>query len=322
MKSSKLRTEAMSDRFEKIINECIDRINGGNTIESCIADHTEHAAELEPMLNAMFATKSAFASVPSAPARQRARQRMLAALRESEAKHSTKAGFAFPNILRSMKVLATAAAVLVIAIVSYFGVVLTSTQIVPTIASADGNFALLISDEPNDIGDFDSLTMIVDKIHLKPAGEARKWIEIDAEDTEVDLTLLQGDNAFEIWRGDVPEGDYTEALLYSNEVSGVLTTSGDTVTIKLPFSRLSLKGDFSVGSDEEVTDFVYDITVISAGQSGKYILQPNTNESGTGKQVNRVDRQGQPQNPGDGQGQGQGGEPGGGQGQGQGQGQT
>jgi len=302
----------MSDRFEKIINECIDRINGGDTIESCIADHTEYTAELEPMLDAMFATKSAFASVPTAPARQRARQRMMAALRQSEAKQ-VKTGFAFPSILRNMKVLATAAAVLVIALAGYFGVVLTSTQIVPAIANAEGNFALLISDAPNDIGDFESLTMIVDKIHLKPADEARKLIEIDAEDTEVDLVLLQGDKAFEIWRGDVPEGNYSEAVLYSNNVSGVLTGSGNTVSIKLPSGKLSLKGDFSVGGGEEAIDFVYDITVIGTG-SGKYILQPNTNESGTGQQVNRVNSQGQPQ------GQGQGGEPGGGQGGGQGQG--
>lgn len=315
----------MSNKFEVMLNECIDRINGGQTVAACIIDYPEQAAELGPMLDAMYATRSAFTSVPTAPARQRARQRMMAAIRQSEAKPRTRAGFAFPNIWKNMKVLATAA-VLVIALASYFGVVLTSTQIVPAIASADGNFSLLISDAPNDIGDFDSLTMIVDKIRLKSADDAKKWIEIDAEDTEVDLTLLQGDNALQIWRGDVPEGSYTEAVLYSNNVSGVLTGSGQTVEIKLPSGKLSLKGDFTVGSAAEVTDFVYDITVIASG-SGKYILQPNTNDSGTGKEINRVNSQGQPQGPGPddnpGQGDGAGGDggaggpgsgPGGGQG--------
>jgi len=298
----------MSDKFEVMLNECIDRINGGQTVAACIADYPEQADELGPMLDAMFATKDAFASVPTAPARQRARQRMMAALHQSEAK-KVRAGFTFPNIFRSMKVLATAAAVLVIALASYFGVVLTSTQIVPAIANAEGNFSLLISDAPNDIGDFDSLTMIVDKIRLKSAEESRKWIEIDADDAEVDLTLLVGDNALEIWRGDVPEGDYSEVVLYSNNVSGVLTASGQTVEIKLLSGKLSLKGDFSVGGTAEVTDFVYDITV-NVTPSGEYILQPNTNESGTGKEINRVNSQGQPQGPGpdDNPGQGDGGD--------------
>ena len=312
----------MLDKFDKILNECIDRINGGQTVAACVADYPEQADDLQPMLDAMFTTKSAFASIPTTPAKQRARQRMMAAIRQPKAKPRTRTGFAFPNILRNMKVLATAAAVLVIALVSYFSVTLTTApQIVPAIANEEGNFALLISDEPNDIGDFTSLTMIVDKIQLKSADEGRKWIEIDTEDTEVDLALLQGDNAFEIWRGDVPLGNYSEAVLYSNSVSGVLVESGETVNIKLPSGKLSLKGDFSVGSDEEVTDFVYDITVIGT-PSGKYILQPNTNESGTAQQVNRVNRQGQPQDQGDGQGQGgdgQGGGSGNGQGNGQGQ---
>jgi hypothetical protein len=243
---------------------------------------------------------------------------MMAALRSIEAK-KTRIRFSFPSISRNVKVLAAAAAALIIAFAGYFGITLTSTQIVPAIASADGNFALLISDAPNDIGDFGSLTMIVDKVHLKIAEGSRKWIEIDTQAVEVDLVLLQGDDALQVWRGDLPDGDYSEALLYSSSVTGVLAGSGDTVEIKLPSGRLSLKADFSVGGGVELTEFVYDITVIGTG-SGKYILQPNTNESGTDKQFQKVDEQGPGSGDGSDDGQGQGDGPGGGQGQGQGQG--
>ncbi|MFC1998968.1 DUF4382 domain-containing protein [Chloroflexota bacterium] len=305
----------MSDKFDKILNDCIDRINGGQTVEDCLADYPDHAENLQPMLESMQITKGGFVSIPIATARQRARQRMMAALRQPETKKA-RAVFAFPNIWKNMKVLATASAVLAIALASYFGVVLTSTQIVPAIANAEGNFALLISDEPNDIGDFDSLIMIVDKIHLRSAEDSRKLVEIDTDDVEVDLVLLQGENALQIWHGDVTEGYYTEVLLYSDSVTGVLAASGDTVEIKLPSGRLSLKAEFSVGGDEELTDFVYDITVIGTG-SRKYILQPNTNESGTDKQFQKVDEKGPGAVDGhdNGQDDGQGG---GGQGQGQG----
>lgn len=294
----------MPDQFETILNDCINHINRGDTVASCIASYPEYAEELEPMLEAMYTTKSAFASVATTQVKERAKQRMMTAIRQAETKQQPRIGFVFPNILRNMKVLATAAASVVIAIVAYFSVVYTAApQIVTAIANEEGNFALLISDAP--IDEFDSLIMVVDKVHLKLADEARKWIEIDVDDVEVDLTLLTGNNAFEIWRGDVPEGDYTEAVLFSNSVVGTLTDNG-TVNIKLPSGKLSLIGDFTVGASEELTDFVYDITVISAGQSGQYILQPNTNESGVGKQINRVDKHGEPQGNGNGQGNGPG----------------
>ena len=136
----------MADKFEQILNDCIDRINGGDTVTSCVASYPAYADDLEPMLEAMFDTKAAFVPVVTAQARNRAKQRMLAAVRQTEVK-KTRAGFAFPSILRNARVLATAALVLVIALASYFGIVFTSTQIVPVIANAEGNFSLLISDD-------------------------------------------------------------------------------------------------------------------------------------------------------------------------------
>ncbi|MFC1951332.1 DUF4382 domain-containing protein [Chloroflexota bacterium] len=296
----------MSDKFEKILNECIDRVNAGQTVEYCLAEYPDYADDLVPMLDAMFVTKNAFEVVPVVEAKPRARQRMMAALRRTEEKKA-RVGISFPSIFRNVKILASAAAALIIAFAAYFGIFFTSTQIVPAIASADGSFALLISDEANAIGDFTSLTMIVDEVHLRSAEDSKKWIEIDAQGVEVDLVQLQGDNALQIWRGFVDDGDYTEALLYSSSVTGVLA-SGGTVQIKLPSkNRLSLKGDFTVADGEVPTDFVYDITVIKTG-SGSYNLQPNTSASGTGQPFQKVGEKGPGagQGPVDGQDDGQG----------------
>lgn len=295
----------MSDKFEKILNECIDLVNKGESIGDCISRYPEHADELQSLLESMLLTKSPFVSIPTASAKQRARQRMVIALNESEGQRS-RSRFAFPSIFRNAKALAAAAAVLVIALAGYFGVTLiTSPQIVPAIASDEGNFALLISDAPNAIDDFTSLTMMVSKIRLKTADDSRKWIEIDTEDTMVDLVLLQEDNALEIWRGVVPAGEYTEAVLYSDSVNGVLESSENTISIKLPAGRLSLKMVFIVGEDAP-TEFVYDITVNPAETgSGQYILTPNASKSGTAQPFQRVDNQGNNQDQGQGQGQGQ-----------------
>ena len=281
----------MSDKFDRILNDCIDRINGGQSIESCLERYKEHADELKPMLMVMFDVKGAFDSVPTAAAKQRAKQRLMAALYQPE-KKKIKAGFTFPVIFRNMKVLAAAAAVLVMVLAGYFGVVYTSTQIIPAEPGVDGNFSLLISDEPNAIGDFESLVMKVDKVQLKSAEGARKWIEIEVSGIEVDLVLLQDGKAFEIWRGDVPDGDYSEVVLFSNSVVGTLAGSGGRVDIKLPSGRLSLGIEFTVGGDE-ATEFVYDIVVLHPGQSGLYLLQPNAAKSGTDREIIRVDHLGQ-----------------------------
>jgi hypothetical protein len=56
------------------------------------------------------------------------------------------------------------------------------------------------------------------------------------------------------------------------------------VNVKLPSEKLQLNKEFTVGNGEAV-DFVFDITVKKAGNSGKYILQPVVSESGTSDQV-------------------------------------
>ena len=92
----------MSDKFDKILNDCIDRINQGHTVEDCLADYPERADDLQPMLESMLFAKGGFASIPTDSTRQRARQRMMIALRQSESKQ-VKPRFVFPNILRNVK---------------------------------------------------------------------------------------------------------------------------------------------------------------------------------------------------------------------------
>ena len=58
--------------FENILNECLDRLISGETIESCLARHPEYAAELEPLLKTALEARTAASVKPRPEFRQQA----------------------------------------------------------------------------------------------------------------------------------------------------------------------------------------------------------------------------------------------------------
>ena len=61
----------MASIFDSILEECIQRIQQGATLEECLASYPEYAAELEPALRAgleLLAASSSFAPTPAAKA--------------------------------------------------------------------------------------------------------------------------------------------------------------------------------------------------------------------------------------------------------------
>lgn len=283
----------MAEMFDEILDRCIDRINRGDRIDECLADYPEHADELKPLLESMLSTREACSFQPQASARQKARQRFNAALRESEKKRE-KRSLPFPWILGRPRAWAMLATVAAIALGGYFGIMqLVSQETAPVIitatSSSDGNFAFFISDAP--IDDFDSLDMTFSKIRLRQ--EDGDWVEFIPETDQVDLTQLQGDWAQQVWRGDVPEGEYTQAVLYVESTSGMLSNSGKTVGLGLNGEILTLDINFEVadGSATEPTEFVYDVTVVAA-DSG-YHLQCVNEDSGTDRPIRKMEMHGQ-----------------------------
>jgi hypothetical protein len=115
------------------------------------------------------------------------------------------------------------------------------------------------------------------------ADESGDWETYDVENRTVDLTRLQGANATQLTSMNVSNGTYTKVFVYVSEINATLE-NGEQVNVKLPSEKLQLNKEFTVGNGEAV-DFVFDITVKKAGNSGKYILQPVVSESGTSDQV-------------------------------------
>jgi len=282
----------MIDKFDEILDVCIDRINRGSGIEDCLADYPEYADELEPLLRSMLSTKDAYSFTPQTSIKQAARQRFSVALRESERKQQ-KTGLPFPWIFRKAKAWAVIATLAVVALAGYFGV----TQLLPPSVTvyqpdSEGNFAFYISDAP--ISDFQSLDLTISEVRLQQADG--DWVKFVPETEQVDLTQLQGELAEQVWRGELPEGQYTEVDLYISRARGILKSNSNTMDIYSSGIKLQLEMNFKVSAE---TKFVYDITVTTSSGGG-YRLQQVAAESGTGKKIQRVNGQGQMQSQGQG----------------------
>lgn len=167
---------------------------------------------------------------------------------------------------------------------------------VPTID--EGNLRLLISDEVNAIEDFEQLHVTISSIGVHEAVGGGKWhefeldpnVDLDADGIDgVDLRPLEGENALEIWSGDLEDGEYNKVFIYVESVTGVLVGGGAT-NVKVPSGKLQISKPFTIG--DSVVNFVYDITVIKAGKNGKYNLKPQIAQSGPDKNFNDVTPQG------------------------------
>ncbi len=292
----------MADNLDRIIDECIDRLNRGESLEACLTDYPGYVEQLKPLLQAMLTTREVYSFVPSPGAKSSARQRFGEALQELRPREERPSVFSW--LRGGSKVWATAAAVVLIAIIGYFGLrpvlfpgvpvdqpgpgsVSPSPQpgqapvVVAPQPSPEGNFVFLISDDVNAIGDFDRVDVSVSKVGLLQ-GDSVGWVEFEPQLREVDLTLVPGDKTLEIWRGDVPTGQYTEVFVQVDAVHGILKDTGEEVEIKLPSQKLHISKQFQVTADT-LTSFTYDLTVVAAGntQSGiKYILKPQVDQSG------------------------------------------
>jgi len=287
----------MVDNLNKIFDECIDRINSGESIESCLLGYPDYSEQLKPLLLATLQSKKAYAFVPREETKLAAKRRFNAAL-DRHLQNEKEAKSWLSRILGKPLTWAALAAVTVAIIGIYLGVNQMVYPISPIVPDPDpsGNFVLLISDDVNAISDFESVDVSITKVGLFSSGNGG-WIEFEPDVKVVDLTTVQGYKTQQIWRGNLPEGEYTKIFIYVSNVQGILkeviATNGQSVEIKLPGNKLHISKPFQIAEDT-VTNFTYDLTVIATGneKSGiKYILKPQADESGAeNKPVNNKEK--------------------------------
>jgi hypothetical protein len=277
----------MNKDLDALLDECIDRMNSGESLEECLASYPEHSGALRPLLTTVRAVHQDSSAIPGATARSVTRRHLDAALAHSDRVRQKSQRRTRP-FWGWARVLATVTTALAVAALGFGLYQLQAPATAPV--NAQANFNLLISDEPNDIGDFSSLEVTISKFGALHSDEPVGWEEFEFEPVVVDLTLLPGLNAQEIWNGILPEGQYNGVFIYVDDVTGILDNgeNGEEVTTKLPSGKFHLSTPFTITADGPAIDFVYDITVIKAGQSGKYILKPQLSQSGANQEFHQV----------------------------------
>jgi hypothetical protein len=121
-------------------------------------------------------------------------------------------------------------------------------------------------------------------------GERGGWETVEVDSRTVDLTRLRGDNATLVGTPEIPAGEYTKVFVYVDSINATLTT-GESVNVKLPSQKLQLNKGFTLEPNGTV-QFVYDINVVKAGNSGKYILKPVISQSGADQPIEEVESEG------------------------------
>jgi hypothetical protein len=263
----------MDEDFDRILDECIDRINGGDSLADCLSDYPAYSEELRPLLNSIYDVQKAHTFEPSVDAKRAARQKLQAALGKRQQ------GTPVLSFLKAISQPAVwiAVAVLVLAIVGTL--VIQSVVNGPTLVpNPDGNFAFLVSDEPDDINDFQNFNITISGVELQAVG-SKEWLKFTPEIETVDLTQLQGERYQEIWRGDIPAGQYSHVHIDVSEAVGNLKLTGQTINLKVPGGVVHMPIPFEVAVDM-VTIYTFDITVVGTTNDGTYMLKLQISESG------------------------------------------
>lgn len=137
-----------------------------------------------------------------------------------------------------------------------------------------GTLSTYVSDQPGDIGDFDTLLIQVNGIRVKPVEEELQRYDADAE---VDLTELVGEASELIDEQDLDTGTYAFLQLDAEATEATLS-GGGSATVDLPGDApLKFEMEFEIRSDE-TTSFTADFTPVKQGQTDRYVLQPVANE--------------------------------------------
>ena len=84
----------MAERFENILEECLQRLRHGESLEQCLARYPERAAELEPLLRVAMASRKASSDVAPRPEfRARTRYQIQSQLHDKEPKKASLVGW-------------------------------------------------------------------------------------------------------------------------------------------------------------------------------------------------------------------------------------
>jgi hypothetical protein len=119
----------MAERFENILDECLERLRQGESVEQCLERYPDQAAELAPLLRVAMASQKTYSALKPRPEfKARARHELEAHMRGREPKPKPKKASAIGWVPRWAVVVAS---VVLIFLVAGTGTVAASTSSMP-----------------------------------------------------------------------------------------------------------------------------------------------------------------------------------------------
>jgi hypothetical protein len=269
----------MADNFDRILDECIDRINRGQSLDDCLADYPEYVKQLEPLLRAMLQTQGAYSFVPSASAKREARQRFNAALNRLERRRREKQPL-FTRLLVRPIAWATVAAVILILVAGFFAL---RPWLYPIVEAKTGIIEVRVTDAPPEYGITEIWVTVLDSeeegVAVHKAGDDGDgvWITIPITgDNPFELLSLQKANLDALLATEeVTAGKYTQIRM-TIDIVQVKIGDGDLQPAVLPSGKLKFVRPFEVFDGETtiiLLDFDADKSVTVTG-GGKVIVKP------------------------------------------------
>lgn len=259
----------MNKDFNEILDECIDRMNSGQSPEDCLKLYPEFAHELEPHLRAASELELRSTFVPSQSAKARGRERLSRARAELEEKRRESPPW-LQRLFRQPKVWAPVVAALLVAIVGFsLWTVLAPVPPAPLVYA--GVLEVRVTDAPTHGVSAVNITVSNIEVH-KTTGET-EWLSIIEEDKNFDLLKLRGVEEV-LGSKEIETGNYTQIRMDVKEV--IVTIDGEPQKAKLPSGKLKLLYSFEVERDKITVltlDFDADKSVVVTGD-GKVIFKP------------------------------------------------
>lgn len=151
-------------------------------------------------------------------------------------------------------------------------------------SDSTGTLATEVSDQPGDIGDFESCVVTITEIRVKPSdastedGEEDAEESIDVNDEEADLVELQGDESALISEEELETGEYDYLKLTISNVEATLDGGGDSEVNTPGDAPLKFNTSFEI-SEGTTTRFTADFTPVKQGTQNRYVLQPVAQET-------------------------------------------
>lgn len=151
-------------------------------------------------------------------------------------------------------------------------------------AGSTGTLATYVSDQPGDIGDFESCIVTITEVRIQPVdGES---ITESVDDVRADLVELQGDARELVTESELADGEYESVQLSISAVDATLT-DGEEATVDtageagLKFQTFVVDGEQSETFEirtGETASFTADFTPVRQGQTNRYVLRPVAEE--------------------------------------------